>query len=264
MGEIAKKVGNLGSSVMTGGLLSTSGKGLLQGGSLKDQLNERTLGMAPGLNGKNNVPVPDSIQRGEWNLSTPDGKLRPDLMLNGQQPAGFTASQEVLGNLRAQAEGKGPTQSAQYLQDANTRNLRNSLGEAEAQGRSDLASTTGNMAMRGGVDAGSRERLARVFGTEGMMNKQRLRNDAAGNNLDILAKDEAQKLQTMQQLPGQLLQQAGFEQDGRRFDIGNTLTTAGGKYAEDMRAWAGNQSAREQAQLANKPSGLLGLGMMGL
>jgi hypothetical protein len=106
--------------------------------------------------------------------------------------------------------------------------------------------------------------MARSFGAEGLMNRQRIMNDAQGANLNILAQDEAQKTAMMQALPGQLLGQAGFEQDGKRFDISNTLNTVGGKYGEDMRGWAAMNAAKEQAKLANKKDGIFGLGIAGI
>lgn len=264
MGDTLKGAGNVVSSVMTGGALSTNGKGWAQGGSLKDVMNNYTGGMIPGLNGSNKVNVPDATQPGVWNLSGADGKLRSDLLLNGQQPAAFNQSQGILDKLQSQATSEGPTQSAQYLMDQNKRNLANNLSAADQGAAQERSSAISNLAMRGGADAGAMERIGKSSMVNNMLNKQRLRNDAAGSDLEVLAKDEAQKLQTMQALPSQLLAQAGFEQGGKQFDISNTLNTMGNKYNQDMAAWAANQTAREQAQLANKPSGLLGLGFMGL
>jgi hypothetical protein len=212
----------------------------------------------------NKVDVPDATMRPEWSLSGADGKLRSDLLLGNEMPKSFTQSEDVLGKLVNGATAAGPSASAKYLQEANSRNLNNSLEGADAVGNQTLASATNNMAMRGGMDTGSRERLAKSVGFETMMNKQKIRNDATGSDLDILAKDEAQKMDTLKSLPASLLAQAGFQQGNKQFDISNTLGTIGNKYGQDMSGWAANQAAREQAMLANKNSGLLGLGFMGL
>jgi hypothetical protein len=211
-----------------------------------------------------NVNVPDATARPEWNLSGPDGKLRSDLMLGGAMPVAAGQSQSVLNKLQDRATMTGPSQSAQYLMDANKRTMENSLGQADQAMQGQMANTVSSMAMRGGVDAGSRERLGKGFGFENLMNRQRIMNDARGADLNILAGDEKEKLGLMQALPANLLAQAGFEQDGKRFDISNTLSAVGGKYSEDMKGWAANQAAREQAQLANKKNGLLGLGIGGI
>ena len=202
--------------------------------------------------------------RPEWNLSGADGKLREDLRLNGQMPGAANQSQNVLNTMISRANAVGPTEQAKYLQDANQRGMMNSLGQADATSASGQAKAISNMAMRGGVDSGNRERMAKSFGMDNMMNKQRIMNDANGANLNILAQDEAQKTQMMSALPSQLLGQAGFEQDGKRFDISNTLNTVGTKYGKDMEAWAAMNSAKEQAALANKKDGLFGLGIGGI
>lgn len=200
----------------------------------------------------------------EWSLSGTDGKLRPDLVLGNDTPQAATQSQDVLSRLVNQATSQGPSQQAQYLQQANTRSMQNNLGNADALARSSVSNMTGQMAMRGGIDAGARERLGRSAGIEAMMNKQKIMNDASGANMDLLAKDEAQKTQMLQALPASLLAQAGFSQGNKRFDIENTLNTVGGKYNADMSAWAAAQSASEQAKAAKKNSGLLGLGIGGI
>lgn len=210
------------------------------------------------------IDVPDATGRPGWVLSDPQGKLRSDLMLNGEMPKAAGQSQDVLNTMIARSTAAGPSDQAKYLQDANQRTMMNSLDNANATSASGQAGAIRNMAMRGGVDAGSRERLGRSFGAENLMNRQRIMNDARGADLNILAQDEQNKTAMMSALPGQLLAQAGFEQDGRRFDIANTLQTVGGKYGEDMRGWAANQAAREQAKLANKKDGIFGLGLGGI
>lgn len=262
MGDVAKKAGNYGSSMLTGGAFSTNGKGWAQGGSLSDVAGNFTGGMIGGDGNK--IKVPGATNQPIWNLTTPDGKLREDLLLGSSVPGAATQSQSVLDKLVGQATATGPSQSAQYLQEANARNMNNSLDQAEATARGGMASINTNLAMRGGLDSGARERIGRASGQETMMNKQRIMNDASGANLDILAKDEAQKTQMMQALPSSLLAQAGFIQGNKQFDIQNTLQTVGNKYQTDMGAWGANQAAREQAQLANKNQGLLGLGIAGL
>jgi hypothetical protein len=264
MGDAAKKLGGAVSSAATGGAYSTNGSGWAQGGGIEDYLDTHSFGLLGDMQKRNKVGVPGATQKAEWNLTTPDGKLRSDLQLGSEMPQAFGQSQGVLDKLVAQGTSQGPSQQAQYLQGANTRNMNNSLDQADGLGRANTANVTSNLAMRGGLDSGSRERVAKAGGFETMMGKQKIMNDAAGANLDILSKDESQKTSMLQALPASLLAQAGFQQGNKQFDIANTLDTVGGKYNTDMSAWAANQAAREQAQLANKKQGLLGLGVMGL
>ncbi len=268
MGSTGKKIMGGVSAAATGGMYSTNGNGLLQGGGINGMIDNSFGGfggdIAKGIKKQNSVDVPDATARPGWQLSGADGKLRSDLVLNGQNPEAFKQSQGVLNTLQSRANAVGPSQSAQYLQGANNRGMMNSLDDATRAAATGQAQAVGNMAMRGGVDSGNRERMGKSFGMENLMNSQRIRNDARGADLNILAQDEQNKESLMKALPSQLLQQAGFEQDGKRFDIGNTLNTVSGKYKEDMSAWAGNQAAREQAQLSNKKGGALGLGLMGI
>lgn len=201
-----------------------------------------------------------SKSKPEWNLSNKDGVLRDDLRLGNQMPQAATQSQSVLEQLISRATSQGPSQQAQYLQEANQRNIQNSLGQAEELGRTAQAQMGQQLAMRGGLDSGARERMARSGNLSTMLNKQRILNDGQGADLNILAQDEGQKLQTLQALPSSLLSQAGFEQGNKQFDISNTLNTVGNKYKEDMAAWAAMNSAKEQKKAAEKKSGLLGLG----
>lgn len=270
-GKVLGDVGGYVSGSMTGGAFNTNGGGWAQGGTIKSGLTggnkngkgglEGIVGMT-GL-GSEDLDVPGAMNRPTFDLGA-NGKLRDDLMLGNSMPASFDQSQAVLNKLQSNAMAVGPSQSAQYLQQANDRNTANSMGNADAQGRSSMANIMGQMAMRGGSDAGSRERIGKSGGFETMMNKQKIMNDAGGNNLNILADDEKQKQATLQALPSSLLAQAGMQQNSKQFDIGNTLNTFGNKYDKDMSIYGGNQSAREQAQLANKNKGLLGLGVAGL
>lgn len=220
--------------------------------------------MAKSLTGQDRINVPSAMQKPEWSLSTLDGKLRSDLMLGDYKPQSQGQSQDMLNRQIQMATAQGPSQEAQYLQGANQRNMMNQLGQAEDMGKGQFASMANNMAMRGGLDTGSRERMGKAMNNNVLMNKQKIMNDASGADLNILAQDEGTKRQMMQALPASLLAQAGFERGGKQFDIANTLQTVGGKYGEDMSAWGANQAAREQAQLANKNRGLLGLGFLGL
>lgn len=261
-GNFVSNLGGVASSAMTGGLLNTKGNGLLQGGSLKDAFGTATGGLA-GMIGGPDVNVPGSQARPEFTLSE-NGRLAKDLTLGNYMPTSATQSQGTLDSLNKFANTQGPSQSAQYQLQGNQRATNNALDNVESQGKSAMASANTNMAMRGGLDAGSRERMNRSNMLGMMSGKQQALNEGHGRELDILANDEQQKLGVLQSLSPQLLNQAQFEAGLKQYDIGNNLNVMGNKYSEDMRAWAGNQSAREQAELANKKQGILGLGIMGL
>lgn len=268
-GNVFKQATNFGSDLLKnpgkaigGGFGAVAGNvaglpGMVAGGLAGSKVGGQLLG-------GNKVGVPGSQGRPDWVLSSPDGKLRSDLLLNGSMPQAAGQSQSVLNKLQSMGSMVGPSEQAKYLQTANTEATARNIGNIDAMSKSGQAAAMSNLAMRGGADAGARGRMARASFADVLGQKNQAMGDASLRELDILAKDEANKQQIMQALPAQLLAQAGFEQAGKQFDISNTLGTVGGKYKEDMAAWAANQSAREQAQAANKNKGLLGLGVLGL
>lgn len=260
MGNSVNKV----ASAATGGLIGGGAGGAAFGpaGALIGGAAMAKNGWSSGVAGAAGGTT--AAGRPEWSLSGADGKLRSDLLLGNEMPQAVGQSQDVLNRQIANATAVGPSQSAQYLQEANTRSLNNNLDNAEAGGRGQMAAMSSQLAMRGGLDAGARERMAKNVGMNTMMGKQKMMNDSAGANLEILAKDEAQKQAQLQALPASLLAQAGFQQGNKQFDIQNTLGTVGGKYKEDMSAWAALNSAKEQAAAAGKDKGMLGLGILGL
>jgi hypothetical protein len=257
-GNPIKQIGGAYTGIMTGGAFNTNGSGWLQGGDWKSGITGMSKNADKISEGGNGMPM------GQWTLSDQGGKLRKDLLLGNSLPQAATQSQDILNRQIANATAQGPTEQAKYLQQANQRGTMNALDANTAAAAAGLANASGQMAMRGGLDAGARGRLARDFGNTAMLGAQKIHNDAAGRDLDLLAKDEAQKTAQLQALPSSLLAQAGLHQDNKKFDISNTLNTVGGKYKDDMGAWAAGQSAKEQAALANKKQGLLGLGIAGI
>jgi hypothetical protein len=187
------------------------------------------------------------------------GMLREQFKTAGLTNEMLESGKGLLGNLKSRAMAEGPSTQAQYLQQANQlgqQAQRDAMSKAQA---SSQATQQANLAMKGGLGSGARERMAGQYGQQAMMGAQDIARGGAQNNLNILAQDEATKLGLMQQLPGQY-QSFGNEQMRRQ--VGDTQGGASmlmDKYGRDMQAFGANQMARAQAQSQNAASkGLLG------
>lgn len=77
-----------------------------------------------------------------------------------------------------------------------------------------------NLAMQGGLEGGSRERLAKASGRDSMMARQGIFRQGQNDRLNIGINDEAQRMQLQQQMPGMNLQMdaynTGLQQQDRQ------------------------------------------------
>lgn len=161
------------------------------------------------------------------------------------------------------ALSKGPSQQAQYLQGLQKLGQQNALQTATQQGRGALSSSYSDLAQRGGLSAGARERLTSQNSRNVSQGLQGIRNQGLQDMLGISAADEGAKLAalpTAQNLEGQRsAQDIGVKQ----FNIGGALNQLGGKnaanlakYEEMMKAKAADQQA--QATANQGKTGLFG------
>jgi hypothetical protein len=163
-----------------------------------------------------------------------------------------------LDKFRLEALRQGPSAWAklarkdQALQamDARERGAEAARGQS-AQAMDDLAS-------RGGLTSGARERIA----TEGAKNYLNMGQNVARqqnqNNLQIGMNDEQNRITQLSQLPGMEVQamQPDFQKlqlwgQGRQFDVGNQINENKsknafdmGQYEQKMKAWAADRQAQ--------------------
>lgn len=150
--------------------------------------------------------------------------------------------------------------------------------ESEAQAR-DLAARTGKtsmqdawsqLAMRGGVSGGERERLAGMSAQAQARSMQDVARQGTLDRLGLQAQEEQTRLDLMKQLPQEQLRKAGFfadianqdiarQTDVDRFNTANALMQKTAvnaneleKYREQMRAWAAGKTADAQASAGKK------------
>jgi hypothetical protein len=187
-----------------------------------------------------------------------NGMLRADFQTAGLDNSSLEQGRGLLGNLSNMATQQGPSQSAQYLMGANEAQSNAQRDQLKNQQASTQATSEANLAMKGGLGTGSRERMAGNLGNQSMMQNQQINQQQGLNKLNTLANDENNKLGILKNLPGQY-QSFGNEQMNRQ--VGDTqggMNLLQNKYATDMQAFGANQMARTQAQGQNAASqGLL-------
>lgn len=125
-----------------------------------------------------------------------------------------------------------------------------------AQGRA--AEARSGMARRGGIGAGSNERLGRAAMKEGLLAQQGAYRDRTRGMLDIGMTDEKNRIGQLGQLPGMELAALQPEMEktsawakGRQFDIGNALGEAQAKNKFAMDQWQKKMEAYGTLQTAD-------------
>ena len=217
---------------------------------------------AKALLGGGQVSVPGSIAAPTDPTSKfvdETGMMKDQFKIGGLTNDALTQGQGLLGNLTNRATAVGPSQSAQYLQGASQLQGDAQRDQLANQNASNRATSEANMAMKGGLGSGSRERMAASGNVANMNANQNINQQQALSNMNILANDESQKLGLLQNLPGQY-QSFGNEQMNRQVaDTQGGMGLLMDKYGKDNQAYAANQMARQQAQGYNASNkGLLG------
>lgn len=141
-------------------------------------------------------------------------------------------------------------QKLQQEKLANIDSLSNQTSSGRAQALSDLASS-------GGVDGGARERTLGSFNRNAMLERQKLNRDASNKNLDILTKDEENRIGQLGNLTNMENQRATYLSQLDQFNIGNKFKETQSKrdydmnkYNKQMETWAANKQADAQSRNA--------------
>lgn len=164
-------------------------------------------------------------------LDPSTGLLRPEY----QAGSGGLNSQGM-DALRAEALRTGPSQWRTLEEGRQRDQLAQQTGGQVAQAQNRLA-------MQGGLRGGAAERIA----TQGMRGQQ-----MGGQNIarDLSITDEQRRMGALQALPGQELQQAGFNQATEKYNIDKALGEILQKraadqnaYGEQIKAWGAAKTA---------------------
>lgn len=137
----------------------------------------------------------------------------------------FDAAQKNVNALQERAFGTGPSAWAQSQLDSQAYQQKQQLGRLGQEQRTAFNQSQNDLAMQGGLEGGSRERLAKAAQKQTMLSRQGAFNQGAGDRMAIRSADEAQRMQLQQQMPGMNMQmdqyKTGLAQQNR--DVQNQL-----------------------------------------
>ncbi len=142
---------------------------------------------------------------------------------------------------------------AQMLLDRQGVEEQQALEDAQAQSMQGMAGARAQLAMRGGLRSGARERIEQ-FGQENLLGaQQQVRRSGELGRSDILGREEANKMSLMAELPGMEFNRAQLDAATQETNIGNVLDQNRllneaqlRQYEADQRAWAAQQQGAAQ------------------
>jgi hypothetical protein len=192
-----------------------------------------------------------------------DGTLKDQYETAGKTSWQQLQAQNNLGKLQGMADTEGPTSLAQGQLDQNRLSSRRNLMNQTKQNQSSLASNMSNMSRFGGLGGASSERLAQQNMRNNNASSLATRGQELDNEMTILNQDNARKVDLQKSLANSYQNQAAYDDSKLDRDIQRSTGFQQNSWQEMMKAWAAKNSASE-LQAANKPSGLLGLGIAGV
>lgn len=185
---------------------------------LQNQENFMKEGRPPALDWKK---VPQAVQNGQladlykldaYKIANPDlvkfNDLTQDLQGNINQA---NLNKEALAELRSRGLSTGPSPWLSLQLEGQKRDEQNQVNNATAQLAGADAQARTQLAMRGGLMSGARERLARSGVMSSNATRQNIANAGASARLGLQTTDESNKLDILKALPGLEATAAGFD-----------------------------------------------------
>lgn len=139
-------------------------------------------------------------------------KAQPNVGFNSnieqlmQQLSGINLDKTALNKLQDTALSTDNSPWANLMLQKNDVDTASAMDKAGLAGNAATGSAFSDLARRGGISAGARERLATKGERNTMMAKQGVGRDAETNRLGILTNDANQKMDILKQLPGMQVQ----------------------------------------------------------
>jgi len=171
----------------------------------------------------------------------------------------MAASEGGFNQFRQEALRKGPSSWANL---AKTKLAMDALEEREKGARTvaaGKAEAMNELAMRGGLSSGARERLAESGAKNLLDMTQNVNRQGKSNALNIGIQDEQNRIQQLSALPGVENQRVSAWQNVRSQDLGNLLKENENrnqfnqnKYNQQMSAWAAGKQAEATANSGKK------------
>jgi len=177
-----------------------------------------------------------------------------------------TMDPQILNAIRERALAKGDSPWAQYLLEQQALDERAQMGSAARQSASGQSQALQQLAMRGGLQAGARERLAGISARDRLEQLQKVRQAGQANRIGVRAQDEEMKQKLMQLgLSGDeaaARQQLAISNLGLEQQKAN-MSYAASLYDAAMKKWAAEKLADAMKQDTGGNSGFLGMGTAG-
>lgn len=207
-------------------------------------------------------------RRPEWNtMLDPNGDLQSRYLLQAQPDV--TMDQRGVDAIRSRALATGPSAWAQMATSKQGLEQLAAMDQARQQSLGAQAQAMSQMAMRGGLGGGSRERMARGSMRDQLMAAQGVNRQGQLDRYNIGLQDEQNKYAAQKDLVNadwqnaQLgLQNRSYATDVNKFNIQNTMGETDARRQADlntyntrMQTWAANRSADAQAKAAGGGGG---------
>jgi hypothetical protein len=180
--------------------------------------------------------------------------------------SGINVDQRGMNKFRGEALRTGPSSWATLANKQQNLEERMARQRAMSEGASGAAGARSQLAMRGGLSSGAKERLARDANKNYLMMSQDIGAQGTKNRGQISMNDEQNRITQLGQLPG--MENQAIQGDlaklsmwgqGRQFDTNQAVNEAGrkndynlGRYKEKMAAWGANQQANATAKSGKK------------
>lgn len=167
-----------------------------------------------------------------------------------------------LAQFRSEATRSGPSAWAGMANEAQDMATRQGRDQASQQSAGQAAEARSTLAMRGGINSGARERVAKSAMQNSMMANQNISRQDQTNKMQIGMNDEQNRITQLSQLGGMENQanqvdlgKLGAMQNSQQFDTKNAVSEGRDRnlfnmqnYHEQMAAWGANKQANAQAQ----------------
>jgi hypothetical protein len=214
------------------------------------------------------VSPPDKVntagKRPKW--AKYDDALDADGTMQDNMTANLDVDMRGMDAYRERALNEGPSAWAGMMTEKQGLEEATARDNAVAQSAGATASAQSNLAMRGGLSSGARERVAAQGASDLMNSQQDIGRAGEQARLGIGIEDESMRMNALSQLPGMELNLGQANMAADQWNIGNAMNERHygqdqklAKYQEDMRGWAANKQADATANQANKSSGWFGL-----
>lgn len=197
------------------------------------------------------------------------GNLRDQFSMAKNLAPGVNLNTQGLEAYRQMAMTEGPSAWANIATQQQGLEEQNALQNAMRANQQAQNQAFSNLAGRGGLSQGQRERLQLQALRQGIQNSQNIMNQGMQNRLNIGMQDQGNRANMLRDLQSMDLQNANFQQGQRAYmdqakqsDIGNALRDVGGfnayqsdAFGKAIQEWGAGKTADAQAKAARSSGG---------